>query len=39
VLSECARFWQETDGYFDIYATGSLDPSGFREGLVGAGRV
>jgi thiamine biosynthesis lipoprotein len=32
VLSECARFWQETDGYFDIYATGSLDPSGFVKG-------
>jgi len=32
VLSETARLWSETDGYFDVYATGRLDPSGFVKG-------
>jgi FAD:protein FMN transferase len=32
VLAECARLWQETDGYFDAYANGQLDPSGFVKG-------
>ncbi len=32
VLDRCADLWQRTDGYFDIYATGRLDPSGFVKG-------
>ncbi|MDG4827277.1 FAD:protein FMN transferase [Asanoa sp. WMMD1127] len=32
VLSRCADLWGETDGYFDGYATGRLDPSGFVKG-------
>lgn len=32
VLSETTRLWSETDGYFDVYATGRLDPSGFVKG-------
>ena len=32
VLAECARLWQVTDGYFDAYASGRLDPSGFVKG-------
>lgn len=32
VLSRCADLWSETDGYFDAYATGRLDPSGFVKG-------
>lgn len=32
VLSACADLWQETDGYFDVYATGRLDPSGYVKG-------
>jgi FAD:protein FMN transferase len=32
VLGECARLWQETDGYFDVYASGRLDPSGYVKG-------
>ncbi|WP_203911511.1 FAD:protein FMN transferase [Rhizocola hellebori] len=32
VLDECARLWRETDGYFDAYATGRLDPSGYVKG-------
>jgi thiamine biosynthesis lipoprotein len=32
VLSETARLWSETEGYFDVYATGRLDPSGFVKG-------
>jgi thiamine biosynthesis lipoprotein len=32
VLAECARFWQETDGYFDVHAAGPLDPSGYVKG-------
>lgn len=32
VLSQTTRLWSETDGYFDVYATGSLDPSGFVKG-------
>ena len=46
VLDRCARLWRETDGYFDAYATGRLDPSGYVKGwavqvasdrLLGAG--
>jgi thiamine biosynthesis lipoprotein len=32
VLDECARLWAVTDGYFDAYATGRLDPSGYVKG-------
>jgi len=32
VLSETARLWSETDGYFDVYSAGRLDPSGFVKG-------
>lgn len=32
VLQRCAQLWRCTDGYFDAYATGRLDPSGFVKG-------
>jgi thiamine biosynthesis lipoprotein len=32
VVDECARLWRLTDGYFDCYATGRLDPSGYVKG-------
>ena len=32
VLDACADLWRFTDGYFDAYATGSLDPSGYVKG-------
>ncbi|HZN76241.1 MAG TPA: FAD:protein FMN transferase [Micromonosporaceae bacterium] len=32
VLARCAEFWRDTDGYFDVYATGRLDPSGYVKG-------
>lgn len=32
VVDACARLWRETDGYFDVYATGRLDPSGYVKG-------
>jgi len=32
VLDEGARLWSTTDGYFDVYATGRLDPSGYVKG-------
>jgi thiamine biosynthesis lipoprotein len=32
VLDACAGLWRETDGYFDVYATGRLDPSGYVKG-------
>jgi FAD:protein FMN transferase len=32
VLEVCADLWKETDGYFDVYATGRLDPSGYVKG-------
>jgi thiamine biosynthesis lipoprotein len=32
VLDECSRLWRETHGYFDVYATGRLDPSGYVKG-------
>jgi FAD:protein FMN transferase len=32
VLVRCATLWQQTDGYFDAYASGQLDPSGFVKG-------
>jgi thiamine biosynthesis lipoprotein len=32
VLAACADLWRATDGYFDVYATGPLDPSGYVKG-------
>ncbi|MEV4657781.1 FAD:protein FMN transferase [Micromonospora sp. NPDC049301] len=32
VLAACADLWGDTDGFFDAYATGGLDPSGFVKG-------
>jgi len=32
VLDACAELWRATDGYFDAYATGRLDPSGYVKG-------
>ncbi|HEX6498869.1 MAG TPA: FAD:protein FMN transferase [Micromonosporaceae bacterium] len=32
VLDACADLWRDTEGYFDVYATGALDPSGFVKG-------
>jgi len=32
VLEACADLWRETDGYFDAYAAGPLDPSGYVKG-------
>ncbi|MGC9665176.1 FAD:protein FMN transferase [Planosporangium sp. 12N6] len=32
VLDACAKLWRDTDGYFDVYATGPLDPSGYVKG-------
>jgi|HigsolmetaAR206D_1030411.scaffolds.fasta_scaffold01103_10 thiamine biosynthesis lipoprotein len=32
VVEACADLWRETDGYFDAYATGRFDPSGFVKG-------
>ena len=32
VLNACADLWRDTDGYFDAYAGGPLDPSGYVKG-------
>lgn len=32
VIEACAELWGETDGYFDAYATGRFDPSGYVKG-------
>jgi thiamine biosynthesis lipoprotein len=32
VVERCADLWRATDGYFDAYATGDLDPSGYVKG-------
>jgi len=32
VLERCTELWQETGGYFDTYATGRFDPSGYVKG-------
>jgi FAD:protein FMN transferase len=32
VLAACSDLWRETDGYFDVYACGGLDPSGYVKG-------
>jgi FAD:protein FMN transferase len=32
VLDQCSRLWRATNGYFDVYANGHLDPSGYVKG-------
>jgi thiamine biosynthesis lipoprotein len=32
VLDECARLWKFTNGFFDAYASGRFDPSGYVKG-------
>ena len=32
VIAACERLFHETDGYFDAYARGAFDPSGFVKG-------
>lgn len=32
VVDRCAELWRDTDGYFDAYATGRFDPSGYVKG-------
>jgi thiamine biosynthesis lipoprotein len=32
VLDRCADLWRDTGGYFDAYAGGQLDPSGYVKG-------
>jgi thiamine biosynthesis lipoprotein len=32
VLDACADLWRDTDGYFDAYAGGPFDPSGYVKG-------
>nr|MDT0658837.1 FAD:protein FMN transferase [Micromonospora sp. DSM 115978] len=32
VLARCADLWSGTDGYFDAYASGRFDPSGYVKG-------
>ncbi|NJC73798.1 FAD:protein FMN transferase [Planosporangium thailandense] len=32
VVERCAELWRDTDGYFDVYAAGGLDPSGYVKG-------
>jgi FAD:protein FMN transferase len=32
VLDACADLWRSTEGYFDAYASGPLDPSGYVKG-------
>jgi thiamine biosynthesis lipoprotein len=32
VLQTCGDLWRTTDGYFDVYATGRFDPSGYVKG-------
>jgi FAD:protein FMN transferase len=32
VLAACADLWRDTDGFFDAYAAGALDPSGYVKG-------
>ncbi|WP_117669086.1 FAD:protein FMN transferase [Micromonospora sp. MW-13] len=32
VLERCAELWGATDGFFDVYVTGRLDPSGYVKG-------
>jgi FAD:protein FMN transferase len=42
VLDACADLWRDTDGYFDAYAGGPFDPSGYVKGWcveVASGRL
>jgi FAD:protein FMN transferase len=42
VLAACARLWDRTRGYFDVYAHGGLEPSGFVRGWameIASGRL
>ncbi|GAA2513188.1 FAD:protein FMN transferase [Pilimelia columellifera] len=32
VLITCSDLWRETEGYFDVHATGRIDPSGYVKG-------
>ena len=32
VLDTCTQLWKDTGGYFDCYATGRFDPSGYVKG-------
>jgi thiamine biosynthesis lipoprotein len=32
VLDACGDLWWQTEGFFDLYATGRLDPSGYVKG-------
>jgi len=32
VVETCADLWRDTDGYFDAYASGRFDPSGYVKG-------
>jgi thiamine biosynthesis lipoprotein len=32
VHETCAQLWRDTDNFFDVYATGHLDPSGYVKG-------
>jgi thiamine biosynthesis lipoprotein len=32
VIERSAELWRETDGYFDVHATGRFDPSGYVKG-------
>lgn len=32
VLARCTALWRRSNGYFDVYAGGRLDPSGFVKG-------
>jgi thiamine biosynthesis lipoprotein len=32
VNETCVDLWRDTDGFFDVYATGQLDPSGYVKG-------
>lgn len=32
VLADCSKAWADTDGYFDVYATGQFNPSGYVKG-------
>jgi thiamine biosynthesis lipoprotein len=32
VLDRCTELWRRTDGYFDVYAGGQLDPCGYVKG-------
>jgi thiamine biosynthesis lipoprotein len=42
VLDACARLWDRTGGYFDVYASGELDPTDYVRGWaveIASGRL